>query len=232
MALASGRSGRIPGPMPIRTGQRLAEFHRAAAPVRTARQGGRLSGPRRTRGDSARAASARGASWGGTRTGPPDRHPQGPIAGRYGDLAPVEEREPGTRRGPGWFVNRNPKIALNGKAVRALRGVLPGERDAASRDRGRPPPVRRARRRAGQDLRPLQHAGQPGRGAVATVAPTPGPSGHLSGFPRSRRGGHVRGPGPVPRQWPVPVPRLLRCRAGDGRRRRPGTGQPRGWPSG
>jgi hypothetical protein len=64
-------------------------------------------------GDPARAASAWGASWGGTRTGPPGRHLRGRLRSGMGISLRVEEREPARAEAP--LVRQpQPKIALNG----------------------------------------------------------------------------------------------------------------------
>src|SRR5262249_62424884 len=85
--------------------------------VLRAPRGRRLSGPRGARGQRHTGRVRLGASWGGeTRTGPPGRHPPGLLgSGRSASLG--EEREPGTPKTPGWFVNRTLKVALNGPIV-------------------------------------------------------------------------------------------------------------------
>ena len=50
-----------------------------------------------------------------------------------GALAEKVEREQGTRKGPGWFVNRRPKLAQHGRAVQGEAAPRPGEQDGSGR---------------------------------------------------------------------------------------------------
>ena len=106
---------------------------RGRLPYAAHMQCGRLSGPRRL--------DARGA--GRVRLGsivccaaarPARRTPAGPSAGCLG-LSELE-CQPGTRKGPGWFVNRSPKITAQRSTVQTWTVPGPGERDASDPGRG------------------------------------------------------------------------------------------------
>ena len=78
-----------------------------------------MTGPRQARGQAGAGRARLGASWGGHEKAR-QAAPAGAKCEPVWASRAVEEREPGTRMGPGWFVNRSFNITLNGQAVQLL----------------------------------------------------------------------------------------------------------------
>ena len=99
---------------------RLSSRHGAARREMATATGMAAERPARRRGVARRGPRLPASTVRGTRLRPPGRHRPGPRASRSGlSRARKPEREPGNAKGPGWFVNRRLKIALDSPAVQA-----------------------------------------------------------------------------------------------------------------
>src|SRR5690348_11203895 len=100
--------------MPIRTGQRRAEFHRAAAPVRTAWTRWTVERPAPDAGATRHGPRPPGEHRGGDTNRPTRQTPAGPDRGPvWGSRSGLRNASPARAEAP--LVRQpQPKIALNG----------------------------------------------------------------------------------------------------------------------